>query len=66
MPIFLDEVEKLDPQNLKGIIDYCRRLKFNIITASPRPSSAIEVNYWLDRSGFVLPKHRTDWGEEDE
>ena len=66
LPIFLDEVEKLDPQNLKGIIDYCRRLKFNIITASPRPSSAIEVNYWLDRSGFVLPKHRTDWGEEDE
>ena len=66
LPIFLDEVEKLDDSNLKGIIDYCKRLKFNIITASPRPSSSIDVNYWLDRSGFILQRHKSEWGEEDE
>jgi len=63
IPIFLDELEKLDDRNIKSIVDYVHDSGLIIITASPRPKTVIPLNYWLDRSGFVIDKHKAIWGE---
>jgi len=62
IPIFLDELEKLDDQNIQSIVNYIHDAGLSIITASPRPKTVIPLNYWLDRSGFVLEKHKAVWG----
>ena len=61
IPIFLDELEKLDDKNIRSIVQYVHDAGLNLITASPRPKSVIPLNYWLDRSGFVLEKHKAEW-----
>jgi hypothetical protein len=61
IPIFLDELEKLDDKNIQSIVQYVHDAGLNLITASPRPKSVIPLNYWLDRSGFVLDKHKAEW-----
>jgi hypothetical protein len=62
IPIFLDELEKLDDRNIQSIVDYIHDAGLSIITASPRPKTVIPLNYWLDRSGFVLERHKAVWG----
>ena len=62
IPIFLDELEKLDDRNIQSIVDYVHDAGLSIITASPRPKTVIPLNYWLDRTGFVLEKHKAVWG----
>ena len=61
IPIFLDELEKLDDKNIRSIVQYVHDAGLSLITASPRPKSVIPLNYWLDRSGFVLEKHKAEW-----
>lgn len=61
IPIFLDELEKLDDKNIRSIVQYVHDAGLSLITASPRPKSVIPLNYWLDRSGFVLDKHKAEW-----
>jgi hypothetical protein len=65
LPIFIDEVEKLDSSNIKSIVNFCESNGFLVITASPRPNTLPRIQYWLDRSPFTNSSHRQDWGIHD-
>ena len=43
IPIFLDELEKLDDRNIQSIVDYVHDSGLSIITASPRPKTVIPL-----------------------
>ena len=66
LPIFIDEVEKLDDQNLVELVNFCESSGFQVITASPRPTEFIEVNYWLNRNSTVLTKtNKAVWSDSN-
>ena len=67
LPIFIDEVEKLDDQNLLELVNFCESSGFQVITASPRPTEFVEINYWLNRNSTILTKaNKAKWSEIDE
>jgi len=67
LPIFIDEVEKLDDQNLIELVVFCESSGFQVITASPRPTEFIEINYWLNRNSKMLTQaNKANWSENDE
>jgi hypothetical protein len=64
LPIFIDEVEKLDDLNLLELVNFCESSGFQVITASPRPTGEIEINYWLNRDSTILTKaNKAKWSE---
>ncbi len=66
LPIFIDEVEKLDDQNLVELVNFCESSGFQVITASPRPTEFIEVNYWLNRNSTILTEaNKAVWRDND-
>jgi hypothetical protein len=66
LPIFIDEVEKLDDLNLLELVNFCESSGFQVITASPRPTGEIEINYWLNRDSTILTKaNKARWSELD-
>ena len=66
LPIFIDEVEKLDDLNLLELVNFCESSGFQVITASPRPTGEVEINYWLNRDSTILTKaNKAKWSELD-
>tara|TARA_B110000008_G_scaffold278629_1_gene323030 strand:+ start:694 stop:3357 length:2664 start_codon:yes stop_codon:yes gene_type:complete len=64
LPIFIDEVEKLDDLNLLELVKFCESSGFQVITASPRPTGEVEINYWLNRNSTILTKaNKAKWSE---